>query len=87
MRAVADIEPERLAPRGDGRRTARRHLSKAHQARNESCCGIADSCAPHRSMWRGLRVATVEENSTIPPSPRVVKGFELEAVVIADQGL
>jgi hypothetical protein len=37
-------------------------------------------------MWRGLRVATVEENSTIPPSLRVVKGFEREAVVIADQG-
>jgi hypothetical protein len=36
-------------------------------------------------MWRGLRVATVEENSTIPPSLRVVKGLE-EAVVIADQG-
>jgi hypothetical protein len=37
-------------------------------------------------MWRGLRVATVEENSTILPSPRVVKGFEREAVVIVDQG-
>jgi len=34
-------------------------------------------------MWRGLRVATVEENSTIPPSLRVVKGFEREAVAIA----
>ena len=30
MRAVADIEPGRLASRGDGRRTARRHLPKAH---------------------------------------------------------
>jgi hypothetical protein len=37
-------------------------------------------------MWRGLRVATVEENSTILPSLRVVKGLEREAVVIADQG-
>jgi len=37
-------------------------------------------------MWRGLRVATGEENSTTPPSLRVVKGFEREAVVVAVHG-
>ena len=30
--------------------------------------------------------ATIEENSTIPPSPRVVKGLERVAVVIAIKG-
>jgi hypothetical protein len=34
----------------------------------------------------GVAVATGEENSTIPPSLRVVKGFEREAVVVAVHG-
>src|SRR5260370_1999137 len=34
----------------------------------------------------GCGPATVEENSTIPPSPRVVKGLERVAVVIAIKG-
>jgi hypothetical protein len=74
------------APRGDGRRVRRRRLPRSESRENESWPGAADSCAPHRSMWRGLRVATGEENSTIPPSLRVVKGFEREAVVVAVHG-
>jgi len=74
------------APRGDGRRVRRRRLPRSESRENESWPGAADSCAPHRSIWRGCGPATVEENSTIPPSPRVVKGLERVAVVIAIKG-
>jgi hypothetical protein len=73
-------------PRGDGRRVTHRRLPRSESREDESWPGAADSCAPHRSMWRGCGAATVEENSTIPPSPRVVKGLEREAVVIAIKG-
>jgi len=74
------------APRGDGRRVRRRRLPRSESRENESWPRAADSCAPHRSIWRGCGPATVEENSTIPPSPRVVKGLERVAVVIAIKG-
>jgi hypothetical protein len=41
----------------------------------------------HIGRYGGVAgAATVEENSTIPPSPRVVKGLERVAVVIAIKG-
>jgi len=63
----------------------RRSLPRSESRENESWPGAADSCAPHRSIWRDCGAATVEENSTIPPLPRVVKGLERVAVVIVDQ--
>ena len=74
------------APRGDGRRVRRRRLPRRESRENESWPGAADSCAPHRSIWRGCGPATVEEKSRLPPSPRVVKGFERMAVVTAIKG-
>jgi hypothetical protein len=82
----ADIEPRES---GSARRRSSRDtpsLPRSESREHESWPGAADSCAPHRSTWRGCGPATVEENSTIPPSPRVVKGLERVAVVIAIKG-
>ena len=82
----ADIEPRES---GSARRRSSRDtpsLPRSESREHESWPEAADSCAPHRSIWRGCGPATVEENSTIPPSPRVVKGLERVAVVIAIKG-
>jgi hypothetical protein len=63
------------APRGDGRRVTRRRCQEANPENMNR--GLRPPIRVlHIGRYGGVAgPATVEENSTIPPSPRVVKGL------------
>ena len=74
------------APRSDGRRVTRRRCQEANPEKMNR--GLRPPIRVlHIGRYEGVAgPATVEENSTIPPSPRVVKGLGRVAVVIAIKG-
>jgi hypothetical protein len=74
------------APRGDGRRVTRRRCQEANPENMNR--GLRPPIRVlHIGRYGGVAgPATVEENSTIPPSPRVVKRLGRVAVVIAIKG-